>query len=203
MKARVMFSGGKDSALSAILLEPYFDVELVTCTFSLVDVGNIACKVADELGFDHSVVELERSVLDEALEMAVEDNFPKNAINHIHSHALEKIAACGSVDMIVDGVRRDDRVPRMDISRLRSIEDRYGVHCVSPLQGFGRAAVDLMVCEHLEVEEGLSDRISKADYETELRYLIRQEYDDEKVLSIFPAHVQSRVLRKIKEKTTN
>ncbi|WP_462272913.1 DUF7411 family protein [Methanohalophilus sp.] len=203
MKARVMFSGGKDSALSAILLDPYFDVELVTCTFSLFDVGNIAREVADELGFNHSVVELERSVLDEALEMAVEDDFPKNAINYIHSHALEKIAAFGSVDMIADGIRRDDRVPRMDISRLRSIEDRYGVHCVSPLQGFGRAAVDLMVCEHLEIEEGLSDRISKADYETELRYLIRQEYDDEKVFSIFPEHVQSRVLRKIKEKATN
>ncbi|MCG7851898.1 MAG: alpha hydrolase, partial [Methanosarcinaceae archaeon] len=30
MRASVLFSGGKDSSLVAMLLEPFFDVELVT-----------------------------------------------------------------------------------------------------------------------------------------------------------------------------
>jgi predicted subunit of tRNA(5-methylaminomethyl-2-thiouridylate) methyltransferase len=33
MDVFVLFSGGKDSSLSAILLEPFFDVTLVTCNF--------------------------------------------------------------------------------------------------------------------------------------------------------------------------
>jgi hypothetical protein len=47
------------------------------------------------------------------------------------------------------------------------------------------------------IEEGQSDSIAKADYETELRELIRQQYGDEKVLEIFPEHVQSRVIRRV------
>lgn len=35
MKVQVLYSGGQDSSLSAVLLEPFFDVELVTCTFGI------------------------------------------------------------------------------------------------------------------------------------------------------------------------
>lgn len=45
MKVSVLFSGGKDSSLSALLLEPFFEVELVTCNFGLLPTGEIAAKL--------------------------------------------------------------------------------------------------------------------------------------------------------------
>ena len=88
-----MFSGGKDSSLSALFLEPFFDVELVTCTFSLAPVAKIAAEVAGKLGFKHIAIEMDVGVLDEALQMVLEDGYPRNAINHIHLRALEKVAS--------------------------------------------------------------------------------------------------------------
>ena len=45
MKVSVLFSGGKDSSLSALLMEPFFEVELVTCNFGLLPTGEIAAKL--------------------------------------------------------------------------------------------------------------------------------------------------------------
>ncbi|MDK2892040.1 alpha hydrolase [Methanohalophilus sp.] len=194
MKARILFSGGKDSSLSALLLESFFDVELVTCTFSLAPVVEIAAEVAAKLGFKHSAIEMDMSVLDEAFQLILDDGYPRHAINHIHLEALEKVASLSPGCVIADGIRRDDIAPRPDQSSLRSIEDRFGVFCVSPLLGYGRAAVNDLVNRYLVIEEDLSDRLDKADYETELRQLIRDRCGDEKVKEIFPEHIQSRVI---------
>jgi len=197
MKAHVLFSGGKDSSLSAILLDPFFDIELVTCTFSILPVGDIAKVTADELGFSHRVLELDRTILDTALNTIIEDGYPKNAINFIHKNVIEALAKEDAVSVIADGVRRDDRVPRLTDPEIRSIEDRFGVKYICPLQGYGRSAVNMLVEKHLVIDEGQSDSIAKADYETELRELIRQQYGNEKVIDIFPQHLQSRVLKRI------
>lgn len=194
MKAQVLFSGGKDSSLSAILLDPFFDVELVTCSFSILPVGKIAKVAAEELGYSHRVLELDKGILESALDIIIEDGYPRNAINYIHRIVIENLAREQDVSLIADGVRRDDRVPRLTDSEVRSIEDRFGVDYVSPLQGYGRSAVNKLVSRYLVIEEGQSDSIAKADYETELRELIRQRYGDDKVLEIFPEHVQSRVI---------
>ncbi|WP_406657730.1 alpha hydrolase [Methanolobus sp. ZRKC2] len=198
MRVSVLFSGGKDSSLAAILLEPFFDIELVTCSFSLLPVGDIARETAERMGFAHRVVQLERSVLEKAYGMVITDGFPKNAINHIHSAAVEKLATEENVSFIADGIRRDDRVPVLDMSRIRSIEDKYDVHYVSPLKGYGRAAVNELVSRHLVIEEDQSDNIIKADYETELRELIRQRDGSEKINEVFPAHIQSHVIERKK-----
>ncbi|UGV41850.1 alpha hydrolase [Methanococcoides orientis] len=197
MKAQVLFSGGKDSSLSAILLDPFFDVELVTCSFSILPVGEVAKVAADELGYSHRVLELDRSILESALEIIIDDGYPRNAINHIHKAVIETLAKEDEVSLIADGVRRDDRVPKLTDAEVRSIEDRFGVSYICPLHGYGRSAVNLLVSQYLVIEEGQSDSIAKADYETELRELIRQQYGDEKVLEIFPEHVQSRVIRRV------
>ena len=198
MKASILFSGGKDSSLSAILMEPFFDVELVTCTFSTIPTGEIAKKAADELGFKHRILNLDKSILEDAFKLIVEDGYPKNAINHIHQKAIETLASDPDVEIIADGIRRDDRVPLLNISQIRSIEDRFKVHYACPLRGYGRSAVNKMVEQHLQIEEGQSEHIIKADYETELREIIRQRIGDEKVKEIFPSHVQSQIVKRIK-----
>ena len=199
MKASVLFSGGKDSSLSAILLEPFFDVELVTCNFGLVpETGEIAKIVAQELGFEHRVLKLDSSVLEHAFELIVRDGFPKNSINYIHEHAVESLAADEGVSFIADGIRRDDRVPVLDNSKIRSIEDRFNVGYICPLKGYSRFSVNLLVDEYLVIEEAKSENVIKSDYETELREFIKRKLGADKIKEIFPEHIQSHVLsRKI------
>ncbi|WP_292470567.1 alpha hydrolase [Methanolobus sp.] len=202
MQVSVLFSGGKDSSLSAILLEPFFEVELVTCGFSLLPVGEVASQTAERLGFPHRVIKPDTSILEKAYDMIMQDGFPKNAINYIHKSFIEHLATDDNINFIADGVRRDDRVPVLEHSEIRSIEDRFGVHYVCPLKGFGRAAVNELVKEHLIIEEGLSENVLKADYETELREIISQRNGSGKIKEIFPTHVQSHVIERRKADRT-
>ncbi len=198
MKASVLFSGGKDSSLSAILLDQLFDAELVTCSFSVLPIGDIAKEVAEELGFPHRVLKLDDEILENAFNIIVKDGFPKNAINYIHHKAVEALASDDGVVVIADGIRRDDRVPVLTNPQVQSIEDRYGVHYICPLLGYGRAAVNALVEQYLVIEEDQSDDIIKADYETELREVIRQRIGQDEIDKIFPSHVQSRVIGRVK-----
>ncbi|WMW23186.1 alpha hydrolase [Methanolobus mangrovi] len=198
MQVSVLFSGGKDSSLSAILLEPFFEVELVTCGFSLLPIGEVASETAEALGFPHRQIKPDISILEKAYDMIMQDGFPKNAINFIHKSVIEYLAADNNITFIADGIRRDDRVPVMGQPEIRSIEDRFGVHYICPLKGFGRAAVNELVKEHLVIDEGLSENVLKADYETELRELISQRHGPGKIKEIFPTHVQSHVIERRK-----
>ncbi len=98
------------------------------------------------------------------------------------------------VKLIADGTRRDDRVPVLSISQVRSIEDRLGIHYICPLKGYGKKTLSALVERYLRIEEGPSESIQKADYETELREFIRQRHGEEKIKELFPAHIQSHVL---------
>ena len=194
MRISILFSGGKDSSLSALLMEPFFEIELVTCSFGLLPNGELAAKTARELGFPHRVLPLELEILETAYEKIMHDGFPKSAINYIHERAVEKLASDPEVIIIADGTRRDDRVPVLSISQIRSIEDRLGVQYLCPLKGYGKKTVSALVERYLKIEEGLSDAVPKADYENELRELIRQRHGNEKIKELFPVHIQSHVL---------
>lgn len=194
MRTSVLFSGGKDSALSALLMEPFFEVELVTCSFGLLPDQELAAKTAKELGFPHRILSLEWEILEKAYEKIMNDGFPKYAINYIHEKAIETLALDPDVKFIADGTRRDDRVPVLSISQVRSIEDRLGIQYICPLKGYNRKTVSTLVERYLRIEEGPSESIPKADYEIELRELIRQRHGDEKIKELFPAHIQSHVL---------
>lgn len=198
MRVSVLFSGGKDSSLAAILLEPFFEVELVTCSFSLLPVGDVAREAAEKLGFQHRVVRLDMQVLENAYGMIIKDGFPRSAINHIHLAAMECLASDADVRFIADGIRRDDRVPVPDISRIRSIEDRHGISYMSPLKGFGRSAVNELVKQHLVIDEGRSENVVKADYEAELREFIRIRAGAHRINELFPSHIQSHVIERKK-----
>ncbi|MES3161847.1 MAG: alpha hydrolase [Halorubrum sp.] len=192
MELALLYSGGKDSSLAAILLDRFYDVRCVTGSFGLTDDWEHAERAANELGFPFERVELDRSVAEEAADRMLADGYPRNGIQRVHEHALETIAG-RDVDAIADGSRRDDRVPTVSRAQAQSIEDRHGIDYISPLSGFGRHAVDRLVEATFEVEQGPSEEVPKADYEDELRALITEQYGAETVADVFPAHDQTYV----------
>lgn len=192
-RVAVLFSGGKDSALAALLLEPHLEVTLVTCGFGLTDATAHAARSARALSLPHETVGLPRSVAESAVDRLLGDGYPNEAIQSVHEAALEAVAA-GEWDVVADGTRRGDRTPAVPPSLAQSIEDRYGVGHAAPLAGFGRPVVDTLVESCLEIETGPSDELAKGDYETALRALLREREGPDAVGRLFPAHTQSRVV---------
>ncbi|USZ67182.1 alpha hydrolase [Halorussus salilacus] len=192
MDLGLLYSGGKDSTLAALLLEDFYDVTLVTASFGVTDSWEYASRTADATGFDFETVELDDDVAAEAVEKMVEDGYPRNGIQHVHLHALEAVAGM-DFDAVADGTRRDDRVPSVSRAQAQSLEDRHGVDYIVPLSGFGRGAVDALVDETLDVRTGPSEEIPKADYEDELRALLAREHDEKAVAKVFPDHTQTYV----------
>lgn len=192
MRVGVLFSGGKDSTLAALLLDGFYDVTLVHAGFGVGDASANAAATAKAVGFAFDSVTLGDEVADEAVERMAEDGFPRNGIQTVHEAALDAVAGAG-YDAVADGTRRDDRVPTVSRAWAQSLEERHGVDYLSPLAGFGRSAVDRLVDEQLEVEEGPAVELAKGDYEAELRELVRERGGDELVGEVFPDHVQTRV----------
>ena len=193
MDVGVLYSGGKDSTLAALVLDPFYEVTLVSATFGITDAADRAREAADAVGFPLEAVELEEDVAREAAAQMVEDGFPRNGIQQVHDHVLEVVAA-DSFSTVADGTRRDDRVPTVSRAQAQSLEDRHDVDYIAPLSGFGRGAVDDLVDAQLVVEEGPSEEIPKADYEVELREVIREEFEGAAVDDVFPPHDQTRVV---------
>ncbi|MDR2944652.1 MAG: alpha hydrolase [Methanosarcinales archaeon] len=200
MKAHVLFSGGKDSSLSALIMEPYFDVQLVTCNFGILPTGEVARQIAAELGFSHTVIQPPMEILESAAQIVQKDGFPNGAINGIHRQVLEILAQTKGVELIADGLRRDDRVPRLEHSEIQSFEDRYKILYCSPLMGFGRFTINKMIESNLVITEEESASILKCDYEAELREYLYREIGEEETRKHFPkSHKQSRVISRIRK----
>jgi predicted subunit of tRNA(5-methylaminomethyl-2-thiouridylate) methyltransferase len=200
MKAHVLFSGGKDSSLSALLLEPHFDIQLVTCSFGLLPTNLLAQEIAKELGFSHQVITPDMDMLTKAAEMVKKDGFVNNAINAIHRQVLVMLAQNKDVSLIADGLRRDDRVPRLDASEIQSFEDKNKVLYCSPLMGFGRGAINKMIESNLVIIEEESAALFKCDYEAELREYLTRDVGADATGTYFPkSHKQSRVISRIRK----
>lgn len=193
MEVGLLSSGGKDSTLAALLLEEYCDLTVLCCTFGITDDYEHAVAAAEVVGFESRRVDLDPKIAREAATEMVEDGYPRNGIQTVHEHALERAAAL-DFDGIGDGTRRDDRVPTVPRSLAQSIEDRYGVEHLAPLAGIGRGAIDRLADEHLQVETGPSEEIRKGDYEAELRAVLAEGHGEATVAEIFPEHTQSRVV---------
>ena len=194
MKVHHLYSGGKDSSLAAwILTRLGYDVRLVTVSFGLLDNWSFARETAERLGFEHQVVYLPGEILEKAADMAIKDGHPNNAIQFIHERALEAVASMPEVERVSDGTRRDDRVPFLDLSKARSLEDRFNVAYIRPLLGLGYKTIRELTERLFVVEIRESEELEKADYEVELRHLLRERGINP--LEIFPKrHYQSRVL---------
>ena len=187
MKVGILFSGGKDSALAAILLSPFAQIELATVSFGIVP--NDAASVARVLGFPHVIIGLEAALATATVDAMIEDGYPNRGINHLHKTALERAAA--RYQVVADGTRRDDKAPLLNVREARSLEDRSGIDYVRPLLGYGRRAIDALADAHLEVAYG---ECISFDYEVELRRVMESSYGSEAVEAVFPQeHIQSRV----------
>jgi predicted subunit of tRNA(5-methylaminomethyl-2-thiouridylate) methyltransferase len=186
------YSGGKDSTLAALLLDRFYDVTLVTAHFGVTDDWQHARDAAAALSYPFDTAEMDRAVAEAAAEQIRDDGYPRNGIQRVHEHALETVAG-RDVDAVADGTRRDDRVPSVSRAQAQSLEDRHDVDYLAPLSGLGRGAVDRLVERHLDVHEGPSETVAKADYESELRALLRAAHGDEAVRAAFPDHVQTAV----------
>lgn len=191
MECGLLFSAGKDSSLSALLLEEFYDVTLVTAHFGFTDDWTHARDTAEALGLPFEQIELDEEIADVAVDRMYEEGFPRGGIQQVHEAALKAVA--GEYDVIADGTRRDDRVPTISRAVAQSLEDRHNVDYVAPLSGFGRGAIDRLVDARLTVESGPSETIQKGDYETELRARIESRWDESAVTNIFPEHEQTRV----------
>lgn len=195
MELGLLYSGGKDSSLAAVILDRFYEVTLVTAHFDVTEDWRHAKAAAESLSFDFATLELDDEVADAAIDRMLEDGFPRNGIQSVHTQALEAMASTEDHDFaaIADGTRRDDRVPTVSRAQAQSLEDRHDVDYLAPLSGFGRRAVDRLVRAEFDVTVGPSEEIRKADYESELRALIAERHGDGAVAEVFPDHTQTYV----------
>ena len=202
MKVQVLYSGGQDSSLSAVLLEPFFEVELVTCSFGSGAWRHAEC-AAKVIGFPFRTITLGPDVMEGCIDLILKHGYPRYGINYVHQKALETVAMVAAAKKdaagcayIADGTRRDDHSPMLTMPEIKSLEMRHGVQYVRPLAGYGRHAIDALVKKHFEIVEGPA--IEKSDYESEIRSSIRHRFGDKAVDRLFPQeHAQSRVMRRL------
>ena len=190
MKAGVLFSGGKDSSLAAILLSANYEVELNTFVFSPDTAIEQTEQAAAALGFPHYTRIFHPSFLDETVEIMVRCGFPGEAIQRIHREAVRVL--CDRYEVIGDGTRFGDRVPVLTDDEVRSISDGHGCSYVRPLFGYPKREVQRLAARYLVVSYGETGQIRSGDYEHE----IRRELDRRGISSstLFPRdHEQSLV----------
>ncbi|PKL60001.1 MAG: alpha hydrolase [Methanomicrobiales archaeon HGW-Methanomicrobiales-4] len=190
MKAGVLFSGGKDSSLAAILLSENYEVELITFVFSPESVIPQIEQAAAALGFPHKKQIFKPGFLNEAVEMMLERGNPGDTIQRIHREAVR--ALCDRYDVIGDGTRFGDRVPFLTDDEVRSISDGHGCSYVRPLIGYPKREVQRLAARYLVVIYGETGQIRSGDYEHEIRRELEKRGIP--VSSLFPRdHEQSLV----------
>lgn len=192
MKACVLYSGGKDSSLIAVILTKLgYDVELVTLNFGMFDSFKPAVKSASALGFKHRVFKADKTILEDATDVILNDGFPNNGINYIHKEALDLVSR--DYDVVADGTRRDDRIPKLKENEINSLEGRRNIEYIT-LRGFGHKTINNLSNILFEVKKEQTSMENNSDYEIEIRYLINKREGENASLNIFPNHVQSRVV---------
>ncbi|ENN95863.1 hypothetical protein J422_05559 [Methanocaldococcus villosus KIN24-T80] len=191
MEAYLLYSGGKDSSLAALLLKKLnYDLTLITINFGVIDSYKLAQETAKALGFRHKVIKLNREIVEKAADMVISDGYPANAINYIHKTVLETLA--DKYKVLADGIRRDDRVPKLSYSEIQSLEMRKGIQYISPLMGFGHKTIKELINKFFIIEEIKSGTKLTSDYEVEIREILKEKGYNPK--DYFPEHKQTRVL---------
>jgi tRNA methyltransferase len=190
MKIGVLFSGGKDSALAALMLARYYDVELNTFVFSADESVPAVKAAAASLGLPHTIKVFEEGLLDEAIRMLVRCGYPHDALNMVHRTAVETLSK--TYPAVGDGTRWNDRVPMLARPEVQQIEALTGCSYIRPLLGFGKTEVDRLAESMLVVRYGETGTIENGDYEHEIRNAVRAKGID--LATLFPSgHRQSLV----------
>ena len=177
--------------MAFILNKLGYDVELVTVNYGIYPSWKPAAESASNLNFNHRVMMADSDTLRSAVQTILSDGFPNNGINQLHKYALELVAK--EYDVVADGTRRDDRIPKLNMNEVRSFEDRNNVDYIN-LGGFGHKSMKHLSKTLFEVKKELTNMDNNSDYEIEIRYLISEIEGDSAALKIFPEHLQSRVI---------
>lgn len=198
-KILVLYSGGKDSSLvSYMLTKLSFKVKLLTVNFGVIpDSYKSAEKAAQALGFEFEKFKLDKEIVEKATDIAEEDGFPLNAINFTHKKVLEEVCSTLAKDfpIIADGARRDDKTPKLSFAEMQSLEDRFSVQYLTPLRGISYKTVNYLTDKLFKIEIIKAGTKQTAEYETEIRALLRERGGSELEKKIFPAeHTQTIVL---------
>jgi tRNA methyltransferase len=193
MKAGVLFSGGKDSALAAILLSRDYEVELNTFVFG----GDVPCKevrdAAASLEFPHKTRVFGDHILSRAVDLVVRCGYPNDAINMVHLEAVTALTP--EYRVVADGTRFNDRVPMLPRSEVQRLGNRYGCAYLRPLLGFPKTEVDRLVSRYLVVRNGETGTMPNGDYERAIRREMQARGYD--LADFFPGHhEQSLVITK-------
>jgi len=194
MDTAVLFSGGKDSSLTNIFLKKILPCNIVnyTITFGINSNWRYAKETAKALEFDFKLMELDSEILEKTIDWIEKDGFANDGITFLHKCVIEEFLDEVKVDIIADGTRRDDRSPRLELSDMRKIEDKYNVSYVAPLMGISYRILKPICNSLFIIEEDPTDSIKKSDYESEIKDLMKRRglnpYD------VFQKHSQSRVI---------
>jgi predicted subunit of tRNA(5-methylaminomethyl-2-thiouridylate) methyltransferase len=184
MKAGVLFSGGKDSSLAAIMLGTYYEVELNVFVFDPSRQVPMVDAAAQVLGFPLIKRVFDKGLLDEMVDLVKTCGYPNDAINTVHQAAVETLSS--EYQVVGDGTRFNDRVPMLSRAEVQSLGNRTGCSYVRPLLGYVRPEVDRLVERFLVVTYGETGTISNGDYEAEIREAVAARGINPE--SLFPAH---------------
>jgi predicted subunit of tRNA(5-methylaminomethyl-2-thiouridylate) methyltransferase len=184
MKAGVLYSGGKDSSLAAIMLGTYYEVELNVFVFDPSRQVPSVDAAAQALGFPLIKRVFKKGLLDDMVELVKTCGYPNDAINTVHQIAVETLSSEYAV--VGDGTRFNDRVPMLTRAEVQSLGNRTGCSYVRPLLGYVKPEVDRLVDRFLVVKYGETGTIRNGDYEAEIREAFTSRGID--ASSLFPAH---------------
>ena len=192
MKAAVLYSGGKDSSLMAVILKRLgYEVELLTANFGVFPSWKSAKNSASCLGFKHRILEAKSPLLEGAVNMILKDGFPNNGINHLHREVLQ--LAAEKYPLVADGTRRDDRVPKLNPNEIQSFEDSKGIQYLN-LAGWGHRTINQLSKQLFKLVKEPTSMNNNSDYEIEIRFLINELEGEDAANKLFPPHIQSRVI---------
>lgn len=168
----MLFSGGKDSSLAALMLARDYEVELNTFVFDPERRLPSVEAAARALGFPWQKRSFGLEYRNEAARMVLASGYPNDAINAVHRRAVATLAQ--EYEVVGDGTRLNDRVPMLTKSDVLSVADRYGCSYVRPLLGYGKAEVQRLARRYLIFTNGETGTIENGDYEYEIRAAIEQ-----------------------------
>jgi predicted subunit of tRNA(5-methylaminomethyl-2-thiouridylate) methyltransferase len=192
MKVGVLYSGGKDSSLIAVILKNMgFKVELLTANFGVFDSYINAYNSSKILNMQHEIIKLDKKILENGVNLIIDDGFPNNGINYIHKTVIEEIADTNKYEIIADGTRRDDKVPKLNKNEIQSLEDRKNIQYIN-LDSFGYKTIETLVSKFFEIKSEESNQENSSDYEVEIRCLIDKIGGNSD--HIFPKHYQTQLV---------
>jgi predicted subunit of tRNA(5-methylaminomethyl-2-thiouridylate) methyltransferase len=191
MRAGLLYSGGKDSSLAAMMLGTYYEVELNAFVFNSARTIPSVEAAAQALGFPLKKRIFKKGLLNKAVELVKERGFPNDAINLVHRTAVETL--CGEYKVVGDGTRFNDRIPMLTYAEVQSLESRTKCSYVRPLLGYTKSEVDRLAGRFLVVRYGETGTIENGDYEAEIKTACRNQGIDP-VLLFPPHHDQSLVV---------